>query len=139
MKTEQMFPETMRTPRAAAVISLAFVLAMALALLSLGSQGAKPAQAAGTAFTVNSTGDVPAAGATNDGVCQTAAVGECTFRAAIEEANGTKGADTIAFNIPGSGVQLISTGSELPQITDPVTIDGYTQSGATETQRLNQA
>src|SRR5262245_55941784 len=39
-------------------------------------------------------------------------------------------ADTIAFNIPGSGVQTIAPLSALPTITDPVVIDGYTQPGA---------
>lgn len=38
--------------------------------------------------------------------------------------------DTIAFNIPGSGVQSISTATALPAITDPAIIDGYTQPGA---------
>src|SRR5262245_25239778 len=35
--------------------------------------------------------------------------------------------DTINFNIPGSGVQTISPTSALPTITDPVTINGYSQ------------
>src|SRR5207249_204996 len=39
-------------------------------------------------------------------------------------------ADTIAFNIPGSGVHTINVGSALPTITESVTIDGYTQPGA---------
>src|SRR5690349_9027375 len=39
-------------------------------------------------------------------------------------------ADTIAFSIPGSGVQTIIPASPLPTITDPVIIDGYTQPGA---------
>ena len=34
-------------------------------------------------------------------------------------------------NIPGDGVHTISLTSALPDITDPVTIDGYTQPGAT--------
>src|SRR5262247_3435245 len=49
---------------------------------------------------------------------------------AILDANANLGADTIVFNIPGSGVQTISPASPLPTITDPVTIDGYTQPGA---------
>src|SRR5205807_1996407 len=40
------------------------------------------------------------------------------------------GTDTINFNIPGAGVHTISPASALPTITDPVTIDGYTQPGA---------
>src|SRR5262249_17853110 len=38
--------------------------------------------------------------------------------------------DTISFNIPGSGVHTITPHGALPPITDPVTIDGYTQAGA---------
>jgi hypothetical protein len=49
---------------------------------------------------------------------------------AIFDANANPGADTIAFDIPGSGVHTISPSTSLPTITDPVTIDGYTQPGA---------
>src|SRR5262245_30282 len=49
---------------------------------------------------------------------------------AILDANANPGPDTINFNIPGSGVQTISPLTALPTITDPVTIDGYTQPGA---------
>ncbi len=57
----------------------------------------------------------------------------CTLRAAITEANLHAGPDTIAFSIPGGGVQTITIGSALPTINDTtggVTIDGYTQPGA---------
>jgi hypothetical protein len=66
---------------------------------------------------------------------------QCTLRAAIQESNAFAGADTINFNIPSSlfnkcnpasKVCTISPGSVLPRIEKPVTIDGYTQSGATE-------
>ena len=58
-----------------------------------------------------------------------------TLRDAIVAANNTVGHDTIAFNIPGSGVHTIAVGSStggvgLPAITDPVTIDGYSQPGS---------
>ena len=43
---------------------------------------------------------------------------------------GDAGLDTIAFNIPGDGVQTITLQSNLPTITDPVNIDGYTQPGS---------
>jgi CSLREA domain-containing protein len=36
--------------------------------------------------------------------------------------------DTIAFNIPGTGPHTISAASALPTITDPVTIDGTSES-----------
>ena len=53
-----------------------------------------------------------------------------SLREAINLANGAPGADTIDFDIPGSGVHTISLLSALPTITDPVIIDGYTQPGA---------
>src|SRR5450432_3210694 len=53
-----------------------------------------------------------------------------SLRQAIEDANAMAGADTITFNIAGSGVHTIAPTSQLPTITDAVTIDGYTQPGA---------
>src|SRR5689334_6461074 len=47
-----------------------------------------------------------------------------SFRQALIDANGAAGADTIAFNIPGAGVQTITPTTLLPTITGPVTIDG---------------
>lgn len=57
--------------------------------------------------------------------------GPGSLRQAITDANLTPAADTITFNIPGTGVQTIAPASALPMITQPVTIDGYTQAGAT--------
>jgi hypothetical protein len=71
---------------------------------------------------------------TSDGLCDTdlATPGlQCTLRAAILQANASPDSNPIKFNIPGAGVHTISPASELPTITDPVTIDGYTQPGAT--------
>src|SRR5262249_3175761 len=56
--------------------------------------------------------------------------GPGSLRQAILDANGMPGADTIVFNIPVSGVQTIIPLTPLPTITDPVTIDGFTQPGA---------
>jgi len=64
-----------------------------------------------------------------DGICGSPG---CTLREAITAANTNPGADIINFNIPGGGVQTITPTSNLPNITDPVTIDGYTQPGASE-------
>jgi hypothetical protein len=63
-------------------------------------------------------------------VTSTADSGAGTLRQAILDANANPGADTIAFNIVGSGVQTIAPTSTLPAISDAVTIDGYTQPGA---------
>jgi hypothetical protein len=56
--------------------------------------------------------------------------GVISLREAITAANNTAGADTINFNIPGAGVRTITPTSALPTITGPVTIEGYTQPGA---------
>ncbi len=58
-----------------------------------------------------------------------------SLREAINFSNTNPGTDTITFNIPGTGVQTINVGStalgDLPTISQPVIIDGYTQPGAT--------
>jgi len=56
--------------------------------------------------------------------------GAGSFRQAILDANAALGADTIAFAIPGAGLHTITAASFWPQITEQVTIDGYTQSGS---------
>ena len=94
----------------------------------------RPTHAA-VSFTVNSTGDA-ADENPGTGTCQTATPGECTLRAAIEEANANNNdptVDVINFAIPGAGPHTISPSSSLPDITDPVTIDGYTQGDSTPT------
>lgn len=53
-----------------------------------------------------------------------------SFRQAVLNANATPGADTIAFAIPGAGLHTITAASFWPQITEQVTIDGYTQPGS---------
>ena len=50
---------------------------------------------------------------------------------AITDANNNVGTNTITFDIPGGGVHTITvTGDGLPSVYDDVTIDGYTQPGA---------
>ena len=86
--------------------------------------------AAGKTFTVNVTGDGQDANQ-GDGICATAS-GNCSLRAAIQEANANSGTDTINFNIPGAGVQTISPSTDLPPIAHAVVIDGYSQPGTSE-------
>lgn len=50
-----------------------------------------------------------------------------SLRNAILLADGIDGADTITFNIPGSGPHIIIANSALPAITDPATIDGRSE------------
>jgi trimeric autotransporter adhesin len=74
-------------------------------------------------YFVTSTGDP------GDGVCNSS----CTLREAIAAANADGSAtaiDEIFFNIPGAGPHTIILASPLPALTQPVTIDGYTQPGA---------
>ena len=87
-------------------------------------------------ITVESTGDGADAD-TNDSICADIS-GDCTLRAAIEESNDTVGTQTIRFNITGTadftnGGQngyTIQPQSALPNITDTVIIDGYSQPGS---------
>jgi titin len=86
--------------------------AVAPALAAPATQGKGPAAPSNTYQVTN----------TNDS-------GAGSLRQAIFDANASLGADTITFNIPGSGVKTISPIFPLPAITDPVTLDGTTQSG----------
>src|SRR6266446_12437 len=72
-------------------------------------------QSAATTFTVTNISDS----------------GAGSLRQAILDANAASGLDTIVFQIPGSGVHTIALLSTLPPITDPVAIDGTTQTGFT--------
>jgi CSLREA domain-containing protein len=101
-----------------------FVLALLVAVL-ISVLAAKSAPAA-TTFIVDSTGD-EADKTPGDGVCQITSADQCTLRAAIEEANAFAGADTINFDISGTGPHTITPDTDLPTITKRVTIDGYTQ------------
>ncbi|RXJ43792.1 T9SS type A sorting domain-containing protein [Gelidibacter gilvus] len=81
-----------------------------------------------TTYTVNTTDDLPDANI-DDSDCADAN-GNCTLRAAIENANKTSTKDIIAFNISGTApFTIVITGSELPAITYPIIIDGRTQTG----------
>ena len=78
-------------------------------------------------LTVNSAGDDPDVNP-GDAICETGpGTGVCTLRAAIEEANANLGLDTIAFDIPGAGPHTIEPVPRLPDISDPVVIDGTTE------------
>jgi CSLREA domain-containing protein len=86
-------------------------------------------------FTVNSTQDFSDI-APGDGICDTISsmlLNPCTLRGAIQEANDFAGADIINFDIPNVAddeVKTIKPTKGLPPVFDPVTINGYSQSGA---------
>jgi CSLREA domain-containing protein len=109
-----------------ALVALAALAMVAAMLLTV-----KPTYAS-TTFTVN-LGDDRSDASPGNGTCSVVQFGTfCTLRAAIQEANATPGPDTINFNLSttADGVAAISPESPLPPITQTVTIDGYTQPGA---------
>lgn len=55
--------------------------------------------------------------------------GPGSLREAILDSNATAGSDIIRFNIPGAGPHSIAPMSGLPGLTDPVTVDGWSQPG----------
>lgn len=63
-------------------------------------------------------------------VTNTLSIGAGSLNEAVAQANAAFGTNTIAFNIPGPGVHTIVLTNPLPDITQPVIIDGYTQPGA---------
>jgi hypothetical protein len=63
-------------------------------------------------------------------VTTTADSGPGSLRQAILDANLTTAMDDVQFAIPGSGPFVIAPLSALPDITQPLRLDGYTQSGA---------
>lgn len=110
--------------------SLWFVLTFAVMALAVLWNHA-PASAQATTIVVNSAAD---------NINVACSVSVCTLRKAIEQSNSTVGVkETITFNInpsgnpkcnPVPGICVITLKNALPEITDPVTIDGYTQPGA---------
>lgn len=88
--------------------------------LRLLSALAIAAPCAAATFTVTSTADTAGA----------SCAATCTLRQAITAANNNAGADSIVFNVPGSGVRLYTPASAYPVLTGPTLIDGYTQPGA---------
>ncbi|WP_129676230.1 SdrD B-like domain-containing protein [Candidatus Chloroploca sp. Khr17] len=67
-------------------------------------------------------------------VTTTADSGPGSLRQAIVDANANLGLDTITFAIGTTGSQqTMQPSSSLPMITDPVTIDGWSQGGASYT------
>ncbi len=71
------------------------------------------------------------ADATTFTVTNTVDSGTGSLRKAIADANAHPGGDRIHFNIPGTGPHVIPHGVfELPDITDTVDINGFTQPGS---------
>lgn len=96
--------------------NLLVILALFLSLLG-SAVTVTPARAA--SFTVNTTNDTIDANPGN-GSCADS-TGNCSLRAAIQEANALIGADTI---ILPDGLYTLTLGSTLPTVTTTVTING---------------
>ncbi len=84
-------------------------------------------------FTVDTTSDASLTS------CNDAVPADCSLRGAITNANANADADTITFNIPQSDPRYITATAHwritredrsFPIISNPLTIDGYTQPGA---------
>ena len=90
-------------------------------------------QLSGITFIVDSAGDGVDSN-TSDGDCDDGN-GNCTLRAAIQEANQDDGS-FITFNISGNGTRTIQPASALPTITKTVFIDGFSQPGASTSNYL---
>jgi hypothetical protein len=72
-------------------------------------------------------------------VTNTNDAGGGSLRRAILSANQQPDTDTIRFGIADAGPHTITLAANLPPITQPLTIDGYTQPGATEASDTNVA
>jgi hypothetical protein len=82
--------------------------------------------AIGFHYSVRSNGDGGDAN-TADGICADSA-GNCTLRAAIEQANALPGLQTVEFGLAANDPpSTIRPASALPTISDPIVIDGTSQ------------
>lgn len=109
------------------------------AILAVGAIGstAVPAFAADT-FVVNRTGNAGDANA-GDGKCDVApgtSGNQCTLRAAIQEANSDPDQDVIAFKFSGTAVKKIQVPGALPQVTEPVVIDGFSVANTRQNSKI---
>ncbi|MBZ0292548.1 MAG: CSLREA domain-containing protein, partial [Anaerolineae bacterium] len=75
-------------------------------------------EAVSQTYVINTTADP------GDGTCDAT---ECTLREAINASNTNEPKDTIAFDIPGTAPYIIAPETGMPEITDPVIIDGTTE------------
>ena len=109
---------------------LSLTASLVLSLCALSSVLAPSPAAAAGPFVVNKTGDASDRNIGN-GTCDSSkkSGNQCTFRAAIQEANSGSAIDTINFNI-ATTPRVIKPASPLPPITTEVVIDGYSQPGS---------
>jgi CSLREA domain-containing protein len=96
-----------------------WTLLLALLAANLGLTSSETAAHA-SAYIVTKTAD------SDDGVCD----GDCSLREAITAANHTAGSAMILFSLPANSTITLG-GSQLPVISDTLTIDGYAAAGLT--------
>ena len=100
-----------------------FAVAILVLALLVGLTGTRPAPVRATGFIVDADRDDANAHDASLGDCACAdAVGACTLRAALEEANVCTGADTITFQTTMT-ITLDTTEGSLPVINESVSID----------------
>ena len=108
----------------------------AVTLVAAGTFGVSTANAAGLVLAVDTVSDL---GDTTpgDGVCDIG-TGDCSLRAAIEEANAFSSDELneITFSLP-AGPAVITVGQPLPTISTPTSILGATQPGAQPLPRIS--
>lgn len=134
------------------VRTLAFCILVLLVVFSIGAfLAAEPAHA-DTTFTVDRSDDPDLTSTPTAGDCSGATATDCSLRGAITAANNTPGADIINFAIPEDpndpaddlktilvdGADNPASSTNLPDITEAVTINGYTQPWASPNTRLAQ-
>lgn len=100
------------------------------AWLAAGMMAMFSLEAVANPWVVDSTGDAGGDAVLGDGDCANAA-GDCTLRAAIEEANASIDSDVIEFGLSGTPPFRIELDKELPETVGTVSIDGTTQSTST--------
>jgi hypothetical protein len=121
--------------------TLAFRVLVLLVVASICAfLAAKPAHA-DTTFTVDTSDDPDLTTTPTADECTEATANDCSLRGAINVANNTSGVDTINFNIPEDpadpaddlktilvdGTDDPASSANLPEITEAVTINGYSQ------------
>jgi CSLREA domain-containing protein len=107
-----------------------WALAIAVVALACALLVAPAARAA--SFTVNSTADNEVDDSLGDESCHTTPGGVCTLRAAIEEGDFLGESTSIEFEegvFDGQASSTIALGSQLPDITVPVFIEGICETG----------
>src|SRR5262245_59962584 len=115
------FPEETMAKKLVRIFSVLIILSILLAQFGL-----KPVAAAAD-FVVNSTADKTDINP-GDGLCETDG-GDCTLRAAIQEANVLEGSDTISIPAGTYTLSIASPAEDAPatgdlDITDSLTITG---------------